>query len=104
MKSLLSVLALVSAGVLGVASINAQAADRTVAIRGAVADTTCSIKCAGFATEALASSGNDPMVEQTNGYLKNVSIGYGAKDVDIRLLDDQLLPIDIRSNTNNDVA
>jgi major type 1 subunit fimbrin (pilin) len=104
MKSLLSALALVSAGVFGVVSINAQAADGTVAIRGAVADTTCPTGCAGFATEALARFENRTTDEPTTGYLKNVSIGNGGKNAEIRLLNDQLQPIDIRINTNNDVA
>ena len=147
MKSLFSTLALVSVGVLGVASINAQAAEGMLAIRGVVADTTCSINgvasgseanlqttlpmvpagsltaagdvagmskmgdiqmvlsgCSGLATKALARFENGPTVDQTNGYLRNVFLGNGAKNVQIRLLNDQLQPIDIRSNTNNEIA
>jgi major type 1 subunit fimbrin (pilin) len=147
MKSLLSTLALISAGVFGVVSINAQAADGILAVRGVVADTTCSINgvesgsqanimttlpivpvgslstagdvagtskmgdiqmvlsgCAGIATKAVARFENGPTIDQTNGYLKNVFLGDGAKNVEIRLLNDQLQPIDIRNNTNNDIA
>jgi major type 1 subunit fimbrin (pilin) len=147
MKSLLSTLALVSAGVLGITSINAQAADGALAIQGLVADSTCSINgiasggqanieatlpmvpagsltaagdvagtskmgdiqmvlsgCSGLATKALARFENGPTIDQTNGYLKNMFLGNGAKNVQIRLLNDQLQPIDIRNNTNNEIA
>jgi major type 1 subunit fimbrin (pilin) len=147
MKSLFSTFAFVSAGLLGVASINAQAADGTVAIRGAVADTTCSINgatagsqanvsvylpvvpagslavagdvagtsnmgdiqmvlsgCAGLATKAIARFENGSTVDQSNGFLKNEFLGNGAKNVEIRLLNDQLQPIDIRNGNNNRIS
>ncbi|CAB3761035.1 fimbrial protein [Paraburkholderia solisilvae] len=147
MKSLLSTLALVSAGLVGVASINAHAADGTLDVRGAITDTTCSINgaetgslanisanlpevpagsltvagdvagtsnmgdiqmvlsgCSGLATKALARFENGPTVDQSNGYLKNVVLGDAAKNVEIRLLNDQLQPIDIRDGTNNQIA
>jgi major type 1 subunit fimbrin (pilin) len=147
MRSLLSTLALVSAGVLGAVSINAQATDGALTIRGSVADTTCLINgvatrssanieatlpmaragslaasgdaagtsklgdaqmvlsgCSGLATKALVRFENGATVDQTNGYLKNVFLGNGAKNVEIRLLNDQLRPVDIRSNTNIDLV
>ena len=147
MKSLFSTFAFVSAGLLGVASINAQAADGTVAIRGAVADTTCSINgatagsqanvsvylpvvpagslavagdvagtskmgdiqmvlsgCAGLATKAIARFENGSTVDQSNGFLRNEFLGNGAKNVEIRLLNDQLQPIDIRNGNNNRIS
>lgn len=147
MRSLLSTFALVSAGVFGAVSINAQAADGALSIRGGVADTTCLINrvasrspanieatppmvpagslaasgdvagalkmgdsqmvlsgCSGLATKALVRFENGATVDQPNSYLKNVLLGNGAKNVEIRLLNDQLQPIDIRSNTNNDIA
>jgi major type 1 subunit fimbrin (pilin) len=147
MKFLLSTIALISAGLIGIVSIDAQAADGTLAIRGAVADTTCSINglasgsqanidvnlpvvpasslavtgdvagtshmgdiqmvlsgCSGMATKALARFENGPTVDQANGYLKNEFLGNGAKNVEIRLLNDQLQPIDIRNGINNEIV
>jgi len=147
MKSRLSTLAFISAGVFGVASLNAHAADGTLAIRGAVADTTCSINgvasgsqtnidvnlpvvpagslvvagevagtshmgdiqmalsgCTGLATKAIARFENGPTVDQETGFLKNEFLGNGAKNVEIRLLNDQLQPIDIRNGNNNRIS
>jgi major type 1 subunit fimbrin (pilin) len=60
--------------------------------------------CSGLATKALVRFENGATVDQPNSYLKNVFLGNGAKNGAIRLLNDQLKPTDIRSNTNNDIA
>ncbi|WP_175226947.1 fimbrial protein [Paraburkholderia humisilvae] len=147
MNSSLYRLALVCAGLVSMASINAQAADGDIVIHGVVSDTTCSINgiasgtpadigvvlpavptdslantgdvagtsnmgdiqmvvsgCSGLGTKAVARFENGPTVDQANGYLKNAFVDNGAKNVEIRLLNNRLQPIDIRNGINNQIA
>ncbi len=146
MKSFLPPLVLVAVSLIGVASIDAQAASGTLLVQGAVADTTCSIQgaelgsqanivvnlpavptgslatagaiagtskmgdiqmvisgCTGLATKAVAHFENGTTVDQTTGYLKNAFMGDGARNVEVRLLNAKLEPINIIDGDNNDI-
>jgi major type 1 subunit fimbrin (pilin) len=147
MKALFPALVVVAGGLIGVASINAHAADGTITIQGAVSDTTCSINgaatgtpadiavvlptvpagslstagavagtsnpsdikmvlsgCSGAATKAIAHFENGTTVDQTSGYLKNMASTGGAQNVEVRLLNANMLPINIVNGANNDIA
>ncbi|SPB12853.1 fimbrial protein [Caballeronia novacaledonica] len=146
-KRIILAAALVSMSVVALTSMNAHAADGTIAITGAVSDSTCSINgaasgtpanisvtlpvvnvsalsaagatagtsnlgditlslsgCSGAATKAVARFENGPTVDQSSGYLVNQSMGSPAGNVEVRLLNAQMQPINILTNANNDVA
>ncbi|CAB3755527.1 fimbrial protein [Paraburkholderia humisilvae] len=146
MKLRFSALAPVVGGLIGLASLNAHAADGTITIQGTVSETTCSINgaaagtpadisvtlptvqagslasagaiagtsnagdiqmtlsgCSGTATKAVARFENGPTVDQSSGYLNNMAGGAGAKNVEVRLLNANLQPINILNGQNNDV-
>jgi major type 1 subunit fimbrin (pilin) len=149
MKSFLPAMAIVTGGLLGVASLGAHAADGTITFTGTVSNTTCSINgaasgspadlsvtlptvstgtlasqgavagtssptqmvlalsgCTGGATKAVAAFENGPTVDQTTGNLSNqTAVGSGgAGKVEVRLLNASLLPINITTGANNDIA
>jgi major type 1 subunit fimbrin (pilin) len=149
MKLFLPALAIVTGGLLGVASFGAHAADGTITFTGTVSNTTCSINgvasgapsdlsvalpevsagtlstagavagtssptqmvlalsgCTGGATKAIANFENGPTVDQTTGNLANQTAAGsgGAGNVEVRLLNASLLPINITTGTNNDIA
>ncbi|MEC5409468.1 fimbrial protein [Paraburkholderia sp. MPAMCS5] len=58
--------------------------------------------CSGAATKAIAHFENGPTVDQSNGYLKNS--GGTAGNVEIRLLNAQMQPINVTTNSNNQLA
>jgi major type 1 subunit fimbrin (pilin) len=59
--------------------------------------------CSGSATKAVAHFENSPTVDQTNGYLLNQATG-GAGNVDVRLLNSAMQPINILTAENNTLA
>jgi major type 1 subunit fimbrin (pilin) len=149
MKSFFPALAVVTGGVLGLASLGAHAADGTMTFTGTITDTTCSINgstsgtpsnlavtlptvsagslasagsvagtssptqmvlnvsgCTGTATKAVATFENGPTVDQTTGNLANQTAAGsgGAANVQVRLLNASLLPINITTGANNDIT
>ncbi|MFM0002273.1 fimbrial protein [Paraburkholderia dipogonis] len=83
----------------------------SLASAGAVAGTTNSgaiqmqlSGCSGVATKAVAHFENGTTVDQANGYLVNQSTTTPAKNVEIRLLNANMQPINILNGSNNDVA
>ncbi|CAB3761031.1 fimbrial protein [Paraburkholderia solisilvae] len=146
MKLRFSTLVLVAGGLVGIASLNAHAADGTITIQGSVSDTTCSINgatsgtpadisvtlptvqagslasagavagtsnagdiqmvlsgCSGAATKATARFENGSTVDQSSGYLKNMSGTNAAQNVEVRLLNVNMQPINILTGQNNDI-
>jgi major type 1 subunit fimbrin (pilin) len=60
--------------------------------------------CTGGA-KAIAHFENGPTIDQSNGYLKNQSVATdAAANVQVRLLNASLLPINVVTNANNDVS
>lgn len=57
--------------------------------------------CTGTATKAIARFENGPTVDQGNGYLNNSGT---ATKVQVRLLNAQMQPINITTNSNNDIT
>lgn len=81
----------------------------SLAIAGAVAGTTNPTDlqlnltgCSGTATKAIARFENGATVDQSNGYLSNM--GGTAQNVDVRLLNAQMQPINITTGANNDIS
>ncbi len=60
--------------------------------------------CSGTATKAVARFENGPTVDQSSGYLINQASASPAQNVQVRLLNAQMQPINILTNANNDVA
>ena len=60
--------------------------------------------CSGAATKAVARFENGTTVDQASGYLKNMSGAGGAQNVQVRLLNASMQPINITSGANNDIA
>ncbi|MFM0673639.1 fimbrial protein [Paraburkholderia sediminicola] len=60
--------------------------------------------CSGVATKAIAHFENGSTVDQSTGYLANQSMIAPAQNVEIRLLNANMQPINILSGTNNDIA
>jgi major type 1 subunit fimbrin (pilin) len=60
--------------------------------------------CSGTATKAVARFENGPTVDQSSGYLLNKASASPAQNVEVRLLNAQMQPINILNNANNDVA
>lgn len=60
--------------------------------------------CTGTATKAVARFENGSTVDQTNGYLKNQSATGAATNVEVRLLNASMQPINITTGANNDIA
>ena len=60
--------------------------------------------CSGAATKAVARFENGPTVDQSSGYLLNKASASPAQNVEVRLLNAQMQPINILTNANNDVA
>ncbi|AUT63542.1 fimbrial protein [Paraburkholderia terrae] len=60
--------------------------------------------CSGTATKAVARFENGPNVDQSSGYLLNKALASPAQNVEVRLLNAQMQPINILTNANNDVA
>ncbi|EIF35486.1 P pilus assembly protein, pilin FimA [Burkholderia sp. Ch1-1] len=58
--------------------------------------------CSGTATKAIARFENGPSVDQSNGYLSNM--GGTAQNVEVRLLNAQMQPINVATGANNDIA
>lgn len=58
--------------------------------------------CSGTATKAVARFENGPTVDQSNGYLSNT--GGTAKNVEVRLLNAQMQPINVTTNSSNQIA
>jgi major type 1 subunit fimbrin (pilin) len=141
MKSILPAIAIVTGGLLGVASFGAHAADGTITFTGSVSSSTCSINgiaagtqaplpvtlqsattaaltaagqtanttnqsdmqfkltgCTGPATKAIAHFENGATVDQTTGNLMNSG---SATNVQIRLLNAQMQPINLVTSANN---
>lgn len=57
--------------------------------------------CSGTATKAIARFENGTTVDQTNGYLSNTGT---AENVEVRLLNAQMEPINVTTGVNNDIA
>jgi major type 1 subunit fimbrin (pilin) len=83
----------------------------TLASQGSVAGTSSPTdlvfaltNCSGTATKAIASFENGPTVDQTTGYLKNQAAAGAATNVQVRLLNASLLPINITTGENNSIA
>jgi major type 1 subunit fimbrin (pilin) len=147
MKSLSPAIAVAAAGLLGLASFGAHAADGTITFTGSIADTTCSINgaatgatanktialapvssgtlsedgaiagtssaadltltlsgCGVSTTKAIARFENGPTVDQTRGNLVNATASGSATNVQVRLLNSQMQPINIATNANNLIA
>ncbi|MBP0592726.1 type 1 fimbrial protein [Paraburkholderia sp. LEh10] len=60
--------------------------------------------CSGAATKAVARFENGPTVDQSSGYLVNEASASPAQNVEVRLLNAQMQPINVLTNTNNAVA
>lgn len=60
--------------------------------------------CSGAATKAVARFENGTTIDQSSGNLKNLASASPANNVQVRLLNANLQPINILTNTNNDVA
>jgi major type 1 subunit fimbrin (pilin) len=146
-KRIITAAVITAAGIVGLLSLNAHAADGTITINGAVSDTTCSINgvasgspanvtttlptvptgslasagatagtsnlgdvqlslsgCSGAATKAVARFENGPTVDQSSGNLVNQSVATPATNVQVRLLNAQMQPINVLTNANNAVA
>jgi major type 1 subunit fimbrin (pilin) len=83
--------------------------DSTLASSGATGGTTAAtdltFTLSGCSTEtkAIARFENGPTIDQTTGYLTNQS-PVGAKNVQVRLLNASLQPINVVTGANNDMA
>jgi|HubBroStandDraft_5_1064220.scaffolds.fasta_scaffold22952_3 major type 1 subunit fimbrin (pilin) len=60
--------------------------------------------CTGAATKAVAVFENGSNVDQSNGTLKNTATTAPAQNVQVQLLNASLLPINIVTGSNNDIA
>jgi major type 1 subunit fimbrin (pilin) len=60
--------------------------------------------CGGAATKAVARFENGPTVDQTSGNLVNQASASPAGNVQVRLLNAKMQPINILTNQNNDLA
>jgi major type 1 subunit fimbrin (pilin) len=60
--------------------------------------------CTGAATKAVAHFENGPTVDQTSGYLTNQASTTPAQNVQVRLLNAAMQPINIVNGTNNVLA
>ncbi|GAB5095128.1 fimbrial protein [Caballeronia sp. LP006] len=60
--------------------------------------------CTGSATKAVAHFENGSTVDQSSGNLINQALTQPATNVQVRLLNSQMQPINILTNANNDVA
>ncbi|MPW15386.1 fimbrial protein [Paraburkholderia sp. CNPSo 3157] len=60
--------------------------------------------CSGSATKAVAHFENGPTVDQNSGYLVNQASASPAQNVEVRLLNAQMQPINILTTANNDLA
>ncbi|WP_168791901.1 fimbrial protein [Paraburkholderia aromaticivorans] len=60
--------------------------------------------CSGAATKAIARFENGSTVDQSNGYLANQSMVAPAQNVEIRLLNTNMQPINILTESNNDIS
>ncbi|MFM0736870.1 fimbrial protein [Paraburkholderia xenovorans] len=83
----------------------------TLATQGAVAgtssptDMTLALSgCSGAATKAVATFENGPTVAQDTGYLTNQAASGQASNVQVRLLNASMQPINITTGANNDIA
>jgi major type 1 subunit fimbrin (pilin) len=81
---------------------------RTLGANGATAgtsaatDLTFALTGCTAGTKALAHFENGPTVDQTTGYLTNQSTNSPATNVEVRLLNASLQPINIVTSANND--
>ncbi|MGQ7933290.1 fimbrial protein [Paraburkholderia sp. D1E] len=83
----------------------------TLAAQGAVAgtssptDITLALSgCSGTATKAVAAFENGSTVDQTTGYLTNQAVSGAAANVEVRLLNASLQPINVTTGLNNDIS
>lgn len=60
--------------------------------------------CSGAATKVVARFENGPTVDQASGNLTNQAVSSAANNVQVRLLNAQMQPINILTNANNDIA
>lgn len=60
--------------------------------------------CSGTATKAVARFENGPTVDQSSGYLLNKASTTPAQNVQVRLLNAQMQPINVLTNGNNDLV
>ncbi|MEJ8856443.1 fimbrial protein [Variovorax robiniae] len=60
--------------------------------------------CTGPATKAIASFENGTNVDQTTGNLKNTASTGPATNVQVRLLNSSMQPINLTNNSNNTLA
>ncbi|REE23259.1 MULTISPECIES: fimbrial protein [unclassified Paraburkholderia] len=60
--------------------------------------------CSGAATKAVARFENGPTVDQSSGYLVNQSTITPSQNVEIRLLNANMQPINILTGANNDIS
>lgn len=80
----------------------------SLATQGAVAGTTNAgditfklTGCTGTATKVIAGFENGATVDQTTGYLTNQASTGGATNVEVRLLNASMKPINITNDANN---
>jgi major type 1 subunit fimbrin (pilin) len=59
--------------------------------------------CSGAATKAVAHFENGSTVDQSSGYLQNQSSIAPAKNIEVRLLNASMQPINILTGANNDI-
>jgi major type 1 subunit fimbrin (pilin) len=117
MKSLIPVIAIATGGLLGLASLGAQASDGTITFTGSLSDTTCSIN--GNAAGTPANIPNVSLPEVSASVLGTAGATAGrtqpivlaltgcsgtATNVEVRLLNASFQPINITSGLNNDMA
>jgi major type 1 subunit fimbrin (pilin) len=60
--------------------------------------------CSGTATKAVARFENGATVDQSSGYLINQASASPATNVQVRLLNQNMQPINITTNANNDIV
>jgi len=60
--------------------------------------------CTGAATKAIARFENGPTVDQASGNLVNQAGAGGATNVQVQLLNSKFEPINVTTNSNNDLA
>ncbi|NIE64485.1 fimbrial protein [Burkholderia sp. Ax-1719] len=60
--------------------------------------------CSGTATKAVAHFENSPTVDQASGYLLNQASASPAQNVEVRLLNASMQPINVVTGANNTLA
>jgi major type 1 subunit fimbrin (pilin) len=114
MKSILPAIAIATGSLLGLASFGAHAADGTITITGTLSNTTCSIngKASGTAADVAVtlptvSAGTLSAAGAVAGTSSPTGITMAltpATNVEVRLLNASMQPINIVTGLNNDIA